>query len=178
MIHDKDRSGWIGASDTSFVMGNWNTATWAKWWAEKLGIRSNHFETIYTKTGTWYEGKVLDALEVKKRDRQILIPRYRLRVNLDGETRMIHEVKTHKDPDFRVSKAYWQQAQVEMFAAKKPLEIVAYHLEAEDYLNWFRPVDMARLTHHPIPYDTEWIGCQYLPRLMQLSECLKKGGWP
>lgn len=178
MIHDKDRSGWIGASDTSFVMGNWNTKTWANWWAEKLGIQSNHFDTIHTKTGSWYEGKILDAIGVTIRDRQIRIPKYRLRVNLDGETSIIHEVKTHKSPDFKVTKAYWQQAQVEMFAAKKPLEIVAYHLEEEDYINWFRPIDPNRLTHHTIEYDSEWVGCRYLPRLLRLSECLKEGVWP
>ena len=61
---------------------------------------------------------------------------------------------------------------------KKPLEIVAYHLIEDDYLNWFNPIDPARLTHHPIEYDGEWIGCKYLPRMMILSECLKKEVWP
>ena len=178
MIHSKDRSGWIGASDTSFVMGNWQTSTWANWWSEKLGIKNNHFSTIYTKTGTWYEGKILDFLGVKKRDRQIKVPRLCLRVNLDGETSIIHEVKTHKSEKFHVSLAYWQQAQVEMFAAKKPLEIVAYQLREEDYINWFLPIDPDRITHHPITYDSAWIGEMYLPRLFRLAECLKKGVWP
>lgn len=178
MIHSKDRSGWIGASDTAFVVGNWGTATWASWWAQKLGIHSNHFDTIYTKTGTWYEGKVLDALGVNQRDRQILLPKYRLRVNLDGETSIIHEVKTHKAPDFKVTKQYWQQAQVEMFAAKKPLEIVAYQLVEDDYCNWFQPIDPDRISHHPIAYDGEWIDCIYLPRLCRLAECLRKRVWP
>lgn len=178
MIHSKDRSGWIGASDTSFVMGNWQTATWANWWAEKLGIKSNRFDTIYTKTGTWYEGKILDFLEIQKRDRQIRIPRLRLRVNLDGETSVIHEVKTYKNGPFRVTSVYWQQAQVEMFAAKKALEIVAYQLSEEDYINWFLPIDPGRLTHHPIAYDSGWISEKYLPRLHYLAECLKKGTWP
>lgn len=62
----------------------------------------------------------MDSIGVKERDRQIKIRRLRLRVNLDGETDVIHEVKTHRSTVFRVSKANWQQAQVEMFAAKKP----------------------------------------------------------
>lgn len=178
MIHNKDRSGWIGASDTHFVVGNWITLTWANWWAQKLGIHSNHFETIYTKTGTWYEGKVLDALGVTKKDRQIVIPKYRLRVNLDGESTIIHEIKTYKAEKFFVTKQYWQQARVEMFAAKKPLEIVAYRLVEDDYFNWFQPIDLDRISHHPIAYDGEWIECKYLPCLCRLAECLKKGVWP
>lgn len=178
MIHDKDRSGWIGASDTHFVMGNWNTKTWTNWWAVKLGIQSAGFENIYTKTGTWFEGRILDTLGVKKRDRQIRMPQYRLRVNLDGEDSIIHEIKTYKKPDFRISPAYWQQAQVEMFAAKKPLEIVAYRLTDDDYTNWLQPIDPDRLSRWPIAYDREWVGCKYLPRLLHLADCLKKGGWP
>ena len=37
MIHNHDRSGWFGASDTSTIMGNWATETFRKWWLEKLG---------------------------------------------------------------------------------------------------------------------------------------------
>ena len=37
MIHNQDRSGWFGASDTARIMGNWNTQTFARWWGEKLG---------------------------------------------------------------------------------------------------------------------------------------------
>lgn len=178
MIHNKDRSGWIGASDTSFVVGNWGTQTWSNWWAQKLGVHSNHFDTIYTKTGSWYEGKILDAIGVKVRDRQILIPDLRLRVNLDGETDIIHEVKTHKSPEFKVTKQYWQQAQVEMFASKKPLEIVSYQLTEDDYLNWLNPIDPARLARHPVGYDVAWIEREYLPKLRALSICLEKGVWP
>ena len=43
MIHDHDRSGWIGASDTSKVMGRWDTETFRKWWSVKLGIRQETF---------------------------------------------------------------------------------------------------------------------------------------
>lgn len=178
MIRDHDRSGWIGASDTSYVVGNWSTKSWADWWAVKLGVREQNLETIYTRTGSHYEGKILDALGVKQRDRQIRIPELRLRVNLDGETNIIHEVKTHKHPEFRVSKDYWRQAQAEMFAARKPLNIVSYRLVAEDYENWLNPIDRERLGFHPVVYDEAWIWEEYLPKLRILAECLKKGVYP
>ena len=112
-------------------------------------------------------------------DRQIKIRRLRLRVNLDGEdAQEISEVKTHKGESFKVPRAYWMQAQVEMFAAKKNLRIVAYHLEPEDYRNWFREIEDDRLSYHPIPYDRDWIEGEYLPRLRYLAKCLRKGVIP
>lgn len=178
MIHNKDRSGWFGASDTARIMGRWNTATFEAFWMEKLGLHRSDYENLAMKTGTHFEGKILDYLEIKRRDRQIHIPSLCLRVNLDGETNIVHEVKTYGKDEFKVSKAYWMQAQVEMFAAKKRLEIVAYRLEPEDYQNWLSPIDPDRLSHHPISYEQEWVSQKYLPRLEYLSECLKKGVWP
>lgn len=179
MIRDHDRSGWIGASDTSYVVGNWGTRSWANWWAEKLGVRENSFSNLYTKTGSWFEGKILDTLGVKRRDRQIRVPALRLRVNLDGEDNgTIFEVKTHKNPGFSVTKAYWRQAQAEMFSAKKKLVIAAYQLTEEDYENWLQPIDRERLEFFSVPYDEGWVEETYLPRLRILSECLKKGVYP
>lgn len=178
MIHDKDRSGWIGASDTARVMGRWDTATFEKFWLEKLGLYRCNYENLSMKTGTYFEEKILGHLGVKRRDRQIRIPALRLRVNLDGETRIIHEIKTYGGDDFKVSRPYWMQAQVEMFSAKKPLEIVAYHLTEEDYQNWLSPIDSDRLSHYPIGYDENWVNEEYLPRLRYLAECLKRGVWP
>ena len=34
MIESKDRSGYIGASDTDKVVGNWKSQTWMKWWLQ------------------------------------------------------------------------------------------------------------------------------------------------
>lgn len=179
MIHSQDRSGWFGASDTAQIMGNWNTATFDRWWLVKLGAREQTIKTVAMQTGTALEHRILDALGVKKRDRQIRIRHLRLRVNLDGETpETIHEVKTYGKDSFRVSRAYWMQAQVEMFAARKPLVIDAYRLEPEDYLNWFREIDPVRLTHHPVEYDETWVEQEYLPRLRYLAGCLKRGAWP
>ncbi len=178
MIHDKDRSGWIGASDTARVMGNWNTKTFELFWREKLGLYHRTGSTLAMETGSAFEGKILDALGIRRRDRQIRIPELCLRVNLDGEDAIIHEVKTHKSEVFKVSKAYWQQAQVEMYAAGKPLVIDAYRLLPEDYGNWMRPIDPERLSRHPVAYDKDWITREYLPRLRILAQCLKKGTWP
>ena len=118
MIRNHDRSGWFGASDTATIMGNWNTDTFSRWWLVKLGVRKDRFVTPSMQCGTAYEHKILDALRVKIRDRQIRIRSLRLRVNYDGESRqLITEVKTHSKPVFKVTKAYWQQCQVEMFAS-------------------------------------------------------------
>lgn len=200
MIHNHDRSGWFGASDTAMIMGNWKTQTFEKWWMVKLGLRKDDFSSIAMRTGTEFEHRILESIGVKKMDRQIRKRRFRLRVNLDGETRSaIYEVKTYGANSFKVSKAYWQQAQVEMYATqskilsvlnrfvsffggrircRKSLKIVAYHLEADDYQNWFRPVETDRITFHPIEYDQAWIESEYLPRLKHLAECLRKGVFP
>ncbi len=179
MIQSQDRSGWFGASDTSRIMGKWDTKTFKAFWAEKLGIISTKIHTIPMQTGTMYEHRILDAMGVMQRDRQIKIPDLRLRVNLDGEDeKIIHEVKTHKTEPFKVSTSYWRQAQIEMFAANKPLEIDAYRLVDEDYKNYFRPIDVNRITRHFVAYDNDFVENEYLPRLKYLSDCLKKGVWP
>lgn len=178
MIRNKDRSGWIGASDTAMVMANWTTPTWHKWWSTKLGIATSNITTTAMLAGTHYEHRILDALGVKKRDRQIKIRRLRLRVNLDGEDSIIHEVKTHKSEVFKVSRSYWMQAQVEMMATGKPLVINAYRLTDAEYENFFLPIDKERLTEHPIEIDTDWLAYAYLPRLKVLAACLKKGVFP
>jgi len=173
MIASQDRSGWFGASDTSIIMGSWNTKTFARFWLEKQGVIHGGYISPAMMAGTHYEHRILDHLGIKKRDRQIKIHRYRLRVNLDGESDMIHEIKTYGG-DFRISKAYWQQAQVEMRTARKGLEIVAYRLTEDDYKNYFNPIDAERLSFHPIEYEPEWIEGEYLPRLRYLARCLRR----
>ena len=185
MIADQDRSGWFGASDTATIMGNWNTKTFAKWWAVKLGVDTNHFTNTAMLAGTYFEHAILDYIGAPRRDHQILLPELMLRVNLDGDgVKRIYEVKTHgADKEFKVSKAYWQQVQVQMYAkmqeeqALPRAEIVAYGLTDEDYRNFFNPIDPARLKKYPVGYDPEFIQ-QYLRRLKYLAECLRKGAWP
>lgn len=178
MIRDHDRSGWFGASDTHLIMGSWDTKTFANWWLVKLGIRQQHFENLQMMTGTVLEHRILEHLGIRRMDRQIRIPRLRLRVNLDGEDcRKITEVKTHYKT-FRVTLPYWMQAQVEMFAARKPVRIAAYQVTEEDYRNYFLPIDPRRITFHPIQRDDRWLEERYLPRLLYLRDCLVEGRWP
>ena len=180
MISSKDRSGYIGASDTNIVMGNWNTKTFESWWRTKQGITQNNFTNEAMKAGTAYEHKILDALGVPglEKDKQIIIGR--LRVNLDGNTdSKIYEIKTYNaEKVFKVSAAYRKQVNVEMYATGiRDACIVAYALEPEDYKNYYREIDQDRLSFHPIPYDEEFIQ-QYEKRLLYLSKCLEEGTFP
>lgn len=181
MIQNQDRSYYIGASDTSMVVGNWETKTFEKWWLEKLGLNKNSFSSEATKAGNNYEHKILDSLEIEglEKDKQIIINR--LRVNLDGNTdTCIYEVKTYNiEKEFKVSKQYWRQAQVEMFASNIfKLFIVAYALEENDYNNYFNIIDKNRLQLIPIEYDEEFIKKEYIPKLEILTKCLKEGVFP
>ncbi len=185
MIADQDRSGWFGASDTATIMGNWKTKTFGKWWGVKLGIDTSHFTNTAMLAGTYYEHAILDHIGAERRDHQILLPELSLRVNLDGDAPgRIYEVKTHSaDKEFKVSKAYNQQAQVQMFAKQREegclpaAEIVAYGLTEDDYRNFFNPIDSDRLKRYPVGYDEAFIR-QYLRRLEYLAGCLRDGRWP
>lgn len=185
MIDTQDRSGWFGASDTATIMGNWNTKTFAKWWGVKLGIDTSRFTNTAMLAGTYYEHAILDHIGAERRDHQILLPELSLRVNLDGDAPgRIYEVKTHGvAKEFKVSKAYWQQVQVQTFAKLKEegrlpvAEVVAYGLTEDDYRNFFNPIDPARLKKYPVWYDEAFIQ-QYLRRLEYLAGCLRDGRWP
>lgn len=181
MISSQNRSYYIGASDTSMVVGNWLTKTFDKWWLEKIGIYKNELKTEAMQTGTNYEHKILDALEIEglEKDKQII--NGRLRVNLDGNTKdCIYEVKTHKsEKEFKISKQYWRQAQVEMYGSGiKKLFIVSYALDEKDYKNFFNVIDKERIKMHEVEYDAEFIEKEYLPKLKILSDCLEKGVFP
>ena len=178
MIRDRDRSGWFGASDTGRIMGRWDTQTFRLWWMEKLGLRVNNFTTPAMMAGTYYEHRILDALGIRKRDRRIKVYRYRLRVNLDGESDIIHEVKTHSSKEYKFPREHWMQCQVQMFAARKGCEIVAYQMTEEEYKNYFLPIDPGRITRIPVKRDDGWLEEEYLPNLITLRECLKKGVVP
>lgn len=180
MIANKDRSGYIGASDTGYVMRHWNTKTFEKWWRVKQGFSQNNICTDAMKAGTAYEHKILDALHIPglEKDKQII--KGRLRVNLDGNTDVkVYEVKTHAaEKPFKVSADYRRQVNVEMYAlGVRDAEIVAYGLEPEDYNNYFREIDPERITHHPIAYDEAFIA-RYLPRKDYLCMCLETGRFP
>lgn len=181
MISSQDRSFYIGASDTSMVVGNWNTKTFEKWWLEKLGLNKNDFTNEAMQTGTNYEHKILEALEIKELEMDKQIIKDRLRVNLDGNTaECIYEIKTYNiEKEFKVSKQYWRQAQVEMYGSGiHKLYIVAYGLRECDYKNFFNGIDKDRLQMFKIDYDEDFITNEYIPKLNILTKCLKEGVFP
>ena len=185
MITDYDRSGWIGASDAHYVMGNWKGKTFDNWWMQKLGLRKGRFDNEYTLAGTNLEHKILDSLGIPglEKDKQILMPEIRLRVNLDGNTPgRIYECKTYKleaGKPRKPSKAYLQQVQVQMYASRiYGADIVAYGLLPEDYQNYLRAVDPGRRMLFPVTYDPNWIENEYLPRHRKLCEAMIRGVFP
>lgn len=184
MIIDHDRKGWIGASDVQFVIGNWSTKTFEKFWMQKLGIDRDHFENEFTKAGTNWEHKILDALGLPdlEKDRQIIIPELLLRVNLDGnQPDRIKEVKTYQWEKGwkKTPQKYINQVQVQMFASKiYGADIVAYGLEPADYSNYLRGVDPHRLQQIPVTYNPKWINEVYLPKHCILADCLRRGVFP
>jgi hypothetical protein len=184
MITDHDRSGWIGASDTAMVVGNWRTKTWEKWWMQKIGINTDHFENEFTKAGSNWEHRILESLHLPnlEMDRQFIIEDLRLRVNLDGNTPVrIKEVKTYQWAKGwkKTPQKYIDQVQVQMFASGiGGADIVTYGLEPEDYKNYLRDLDPRRLREIPVGCDIHWIENVYLPKLRILADCLKRGVWP
>jgi hypothetical protein len=182
MIADKDRSGYFGASDTEKIIGNWKTATFEKWWLQKLGINRDSFSNKYMLAGSHYEHRILESLDIPMElDKQIIIEDLRLRVNLDGnDTNTIYECKTYNlEKGFKLPKKYVQQVQVQMFASGlRKAKIVAYGLTEGDYDNFFHSIDPDRRSEFDIPYDERWINEVYLPKLKYLAECLKEGRFP
>lgn len=179
MIASNDRSGYIGASDTRFVVGNWNTKTFEKWWLEKLGLNKNKINNKFVNAGTNWEHKILDYIKAEKRDLQII--KGRLRVNIDGLTEYkIQEVKTYNyDKGFVLSNDYIYQCQIEMYAFNtKECEIVAYGLVEKDYDNYFREIEEDRLSFYKINYDPKFVNEIYMPKFKILEDCLKKGIFP
>lgn len=180
MIKSQNRAGWFGASDTRFVMGNWNTKTFRKWWAVKLGLIKNDYKSTAMTAGTYWEHRIANYIDKNFiLDRQIKIRRYRLRVNLDAETKdIIHEIKTRSKVWAKIPKYYIEQVQVQMWATrKKKVVIDAYTLLPEDYENFFREIDENRLEQYEVIYDSEFIK-QYKLRLSFLAKCLRKGILP
>lgn len=184
MIKDQKREGWIGASDSSYVTGNWKTESFRKWYKSKLGLTlyERKFNNKYTLAGTYYEHAILMAIDPRMMmDAQITKPELGLRVNYDGilgDT--IYEVKTHQgSKEFKVTKAYWRQAQVEMFAADTTkLYVVSYPLQDKNYDNYFIPINKGSLRFTMVDYDQEWIYGEYLPKLKYMTECIKQGKYP
>ena len=181
MITNQDRSMWIGAADTSFVVGNWTTDTFFKWWQSKMGLNFKpKFQNMYTIAGTFYEHALLETIPMVEMDKQIIIPELHLRVNYDGNVgKKIIEVKTFKaGKEFKVSKTYWRQAQVEMFAmGSTELTFLAYPMTEEHYRNYFLPIDKAKRIFIPCKYDPAFIR-EYIPKLKYMGYCMDHGMFP
>lgn len=182
MIESKDRSGFFGASDTDKIIGNWKTATFEKWWMQKIGINRDHFDNKYTSAGTHMEHRILESLGIPMElDKQIILEDLMLRVNLDGnDVDTIYECKTYKHENgFKLPKKYINQVQVQMFASGlRKAKIIVYGLMEEDYDNYFLPIDLTRRDEILISYDERWVNEVYLPKLKCLAECLKEGRFP
>lgn len=183
MIASQDRYGYIGASDVQYVIGNWKTKTWEKWWMQKLGINQDHFDNKYTIAGTNWEHRILESLHIPnlEMDKQVIIENLRLRVNLDGNTpTCIKEVKTYQwAKGWKTPQKYINQVQVQMLASGIYMaDIVAYGLEEPDYDNFLREIDPRRLQQIPVAYDQKWIETVYLPKHIELCNCLQRGVFP
>jgi len=183
MIQSKNRAFWMGASDMDFVMGNWTTATFKKWWLEKLGIHQNDIQTKAMMVGNAFEGKVLDTIPGIIKNTQIIIPELRLRVNLDGNTQdHIYEVKTTKN-EYKLTKSHWRQTQAEMLAWKlkygeyPELTLLSYQGTDQEYQNYFTPIDPGRLKQHPVSPD-EAFAEECIKRLEKLTDALNRGVLP
>ena len=182
MIASQDRSGYFGASDVSYIVGNWDTKTFEKWWMQKLGINRDHFDNRYTSSGTHFEHRILESLGIPMElDKQIIIEDLLLRVNLDGnDSTTIYECKTYIfEKGFKVPKKYKDQVQVQMFASGlRRAKIIAYGFDEKDYDNYFNPIDPDRRSEHVVEYDEKWINTVFLPRLKYLAQCLIEGRFP
>ena len=196
MIHDYDRSGYFGGSDSRYVLAkNRNTASFMEWWDVKLGISPHTpFETRYTRAGNLYEPHILEAVDPDVvRDGQIIYEKYLLRINYDGwNDGTIYEVKTHQaKKDFKVTKDYYAQCQAEMFVYKKMhnkwflppfkrLVLVSYPLYEDEYDVEDGEIEIvpSRICTQEVKYDKDWVQAEYIPKVKELSRALKKGKYP
>lgn len=149
-----------------------------------MGLNKDNIETKAMKVGTNFEHRILAKIpKVTEKDTQILIPEIGLRVNYDGTGKdYICEVKTSKN-EYKLTKSHFLQAQVEMLAWRMKygvipeMEIAAYQVNEQDYLNYFTPIDLERLKLIPVQFDQS-IADEYLKRLEIIHDCIKRGAKP
>lgn len=96
---ERNIQGYIGGSDAVRVHGSWETATFQKFWRERLtGIReSQEFDTIHTAAGNIMEAEILEAANVPKGCWNVFFePKDTIAgINTDAfEPGIYHEVKT------------------------------------------------------------------------------------
>lgn len=181
MIASKDRSGWFGASDVGYIIGNWETKSFAKWWLEKIAFNTNNFTNDAMLAGTHYEHKILDFIKVPEKDKQIKIPELLLRVNLDGNSDTTDfEIKTYRyEKGFKLPLKYKRQVWVQLYASGlKKAYVVAYGLTDKDYKNFFNDIDGERLSFYEIEPNDKFINEEFLPKLKYLVSCYHNGIFP
>lgn len=182
MIHDYDRSGYIGASDVRYVMGKWKGKTFENWWMEKLGNPRPRFENRYLCAGNAWEHRILDAMQISnlQKDAQFISEELKLRVNLDGNTpEHIFEVKTYRLKNgFHSPQWHQWQVQVQMLGSGiQRGEILYYGLREQDYTS-VSAVDTNRIYRLPVRYDQTWLTEEYLPRHRELVRCMVNKEFP
>lgn len=181
MIASKDRSGWFGASDVSYIVGNYETKSFVNFWFEKMAFKQNNFTNEAMLAGTHYEHRILDYIHCPVMDKQIIINELRLRVNLDGnDDNTIYEVKTYRyEKGFKLPIKYKRQVWVQLYASGlKKAFVVAYGLMDSDYRNFFNDIDAKRLSTFEIEPNEMFINEEFLPKLKYLAHCLDKGIFP
>lgn len=197
MIHSHDRSLWVGASDIEELIALYNSDkanTHSNFIAVKTGLIDNpNIKSLYMKAGDLYERQIVDYSEVEsiEYDKSIAIPKYSLRVNLDGNTpSKIIEAKTkkfagevHFDRRSPLWKRYYLQVQTQMFAWREyfgqeaTAVIKVYYLDALDYeaVRLYKtplPIDSERLEIIPIKYDDFTVKNMIIPALEYISPYL------
>lgn len=187
MIKNQDRSKWIGASDTSFVVGNWKTDSFREWWLLKLGINAGTYKSKKMEYGNAIEIPIIRAIE-KLEGEKIKIGRrpyykisLRLRCNYDGLRKdEVIEIKSTGSGFKNVPKNYWRQCQVLMYVKKKKsTALYQYKMTEYDYVNpYFPEIDEKRIIRHVVEYDEQFIKNEYLPRLRYLASCLRAKKFP
>lgn len=182
LLHDFDRSYYIGSSDVRYVMGRWSGKSFENWYLEKMGSYRGHFSNRFTRAGNTWEHPILYALGIPglQMDSQFVLEPIRLRVNLDGNTpSCIYEVKTYRlRRGYNREKWHEWQLQVQMYASGIHRgELVVYGLDEADYVRMAR-VDPGRLRRVPVAYDIQWLERCYLPRHRALVQCLIEGRFP
>ena len=182
MIHDFDRSGYIGASDVRYVMGSWQGKTFENWWLEKLGLRCNGYRNRYMEAGNAWEHRILQSLNIPgmEMDNQFIREELKLRVNLDGNTPdKIYEVKTYRLKNgYKPQKWHLLQVQVQMLGSGiHKGEILYYGLREQDYA-CVGKVDPGRLTRVSVVFDPAWLDQCYLPRHRELVRAMLGREYP
>lgn len=174
MIHEFDRSGYFGASDSKYIFATSHTSkSWLEWFDVKCGLKENSFKgNIHTKAGNTWEHSILKAYNPNINfDRQIIIEDLRLRVNLDGDSiaegmpktvkaegtpkypiTEIVEVKTYQyGKGFDLSTGYFHQCQLQRYAWEHSdlpeLDrhiLIAYGLYPDEYYSEYSEEDIEK----------------------------------